>query len=182
MNTHSNPCTHKYTHTYKQCTHTHIHTHTDTHTHTHTHTHTCKCHQTWTLKIIWNYNAKMRTRVCEIALANRGHPSRVCDISLANRGLTPATLLFWVFTRVSTCICIRLHHFSNRGQSTVAVLSSIWFWCIGSCPRLQVKTHAHTHTHTHTHTTQHIPHITQHIPCTHHWHVAYTYIYTNIRI
>ena len=55
---------------------------------------------------------------------------------------------FGVFTRVSTCICIRLHHFSNRGQATVAVLSSIWCWCVGSCPRLQVKTNAHTHTHT----------------------------------
>ena len=34
--------------------------------------------------------------MCEIALANRGHPRRVCDISLANRGLTPATLLFFL--------------------------------------------------------------------------------------
>ena len=85
--------------------------------------------------------------MCEIALANRVHPRRVCDISLANRGLTPATLLFGGFY---TCIHMHLHslhHFSNRGQSTVAVLSSIWCWCVGSCPRFPVKTNAYTHTH-----------------------------------
>ena len=115
-------------------------------THTHTHTHTCKCRQTWTLKIIWNYNAKTRTRVCEIALANCGHPRRVCDISLAKRGLTPATLLFGFFAFAFVCTISLIKE--NRGQSMVAVLSSIWFWCVGSCPRFPVKTNAHTHTHT----------------------------------
>ena len=52
---------------------------------------------------------------------------------------------FGGFTSVSTCICIRLHHFSNRGQSTVAC-----------CPRLMLMRwfvssiageNAHTHTH-----------------------------------
>ena len=92
--------------------------------------------------------------MCEIALVNRGHPRRVCDISLANRGLTPATLIFgFFFTRVSTCICIRLHHFSNRGESRTVHGCGVvldWFWCVGSCPRFPVKTNACTHTHTHT--------------------------------
>ena len=130
--------------------------HPPPHAHTHTHTHTCKCRQTWTLKIIWNYNAKTRTRVCEIALANRGHPHRVCDISLANRGLTPATLLFFflhVYPHAFAFVCTISLIEGNRGQSTVAVLSSIWFWCVGSCPWFPVKTNAHTHTHTYSEVT-----------------------------
>ena len=85
-----------------------------------------------------------------------GHPRRVCDISLANRGLTPATLLFWVFlyTRVSTCICIRLHHFSNRGESRTVhgcdvVLDLIlmrWFVSSIAGKNKCACTHAHTHT------------------------------------
>ena len=95
--------------------------------------------------------------MCEIALANRGHPRRVCDISLANRGLTPATLLFTLFfTRVSTCICIRLHHFSNRGESRTVhgcgvVLDLILMrWFVSSVSGKNKRTHTHTHKHTHT--------------------------------
>ena len=61
---------------------------------------------------------------------------------------------FGVFTRVSTCICIRLH--------ISLIEDSPWLRCcprfdldaLVRVPRLQVKTNAHTHTHTHTHTIQ----------------------------
>ena len=58
------------------------------------------------------------------------------------------------FTRVSTCICIRLHHFSNRGELRTVhgcgvVLDLILMrWFVSSVSGK--KTNAHTHTHTHT--------------------------------
>ena len=90
--------------------------------------------------------------MCEIALANRGHPRRVCDISLANRGLTPATLLFGFFY---TCIHMHLHslhHFSNRGESRTVhgcgvVLDLILMcWFVSSVSGKNKRTHTHTHT------------------------------------
>ena len=61
------------------------------------------------------------------------------------------------FTRVSTCICIRLHHFSNRGESRTVhgcgvVLDLILMrWFVSSVSGFK-KTHTHTHTHTHNYT------------------------------
>ena len=58
------------------------------------------------------------------------------------------------FTRVSTCICIRLHHFSNRGESRTVprlrCLSSIWFlmrWFVSSVSGKNKRTHTHTQHH-----------------------------------
>ena len=132
-------------------------THTQTHT-LHTHTHTCKCRQTWTLKIIWNYNAKTRTRVCEIALANRGHPAGCVTYHSLTVDLPLQRYFFFflhVYPHAFAFVCTISLIEGNRGQSTVAVLSSIWFWCVGSCPRFPVKTNAHKHKHTHTNACTH---------------------------
>ena len=68
----------------------------------------------------------------------------------------PLQRYFWgFFTRVSTCICIRLHHFSNRGESRTVhgsgvVLDLILMcWFVSSVSGKNKRTHTHTQTHTH---------------------------------
>ena len=67
------------------------------------------------------------------------------------------------FTRVSTCICIRLHHFSNRGESRtvhgcgVVLDLSFMRWFVSSVSgKKQTHTHTHARTHAHRHTHTHI--------------------------
>ena len=71
---------------------------------------------------------------------------------------------FFFFTRVSTCICIRLHHFSNRGESRTVhgcgvVLDLILMrWFVSSVSGKKTHTHTHTNNHTHAHTSKHALH------------------------
>ena len=75
----------------------------------------------------------------------------------------PLQRYFFVFffTRVSTCIYIRLHHFSNRGESRTVhgcgvVLDLILMrWFVSSVSGKNKRTHTHTHTQTNKHKHKH---------------------------
>ena len=141
-------------------THHHSHIHINTHTHTHTHWHTCKHQQARTMI----FDSLKRGRACSMyyrhlwdTLCVKLRTHNLCMTFQRWTGDQTLCMLFSLFFSSTYpymqeyAICNRLHVSTNRGPSSFAMLSSVWWWSVGVCPRLTVLTHTHTHTYTNSH-------------------------------
>ena len=71
----------------------------------------------------------------------------------ADRWPNPVHVIFFSFFNIlfffickSRQFCNRLHVSTNRGPSSLAMMSMVCWWSVRICPRLTVLTHTHTHT------------------------------------